>query len=406
MANRSYKYRIYPTKEQAELINKTIGCCRQVYNTLLADCIKQYEDTGKSKVDSYKPIRDRFDYMKEVDAQALNYSRYFLNEAFQNFFKSMKGSRKGRRVGYPKFHRKSSEGSYTTYGSGVRLEDGKMRLPKVGLVRVVRHRKFEGTIKHVTISRTPAYKYYISLCTNIGEEYVPSIKERRVVGIDMSYKELAVYSDGTSAGYPKYMKKYQRQLAHAQRTLSRRKGSRKGEEKSSNWRKTQRKVNAIYEKIRNSRKDFLDKESARISSAYDVAVVEDINMQDMANRGFGNGKTVNDIAFGTFRTMLEYKLRRKGGELVKADRWYPSSQLCSVCGFQNHGLKDLRIRKWTCPECGTEHDRDINAAVNLRNIYVPPLQRELMPVEGLETKVGLALADGGDFDEAGKMDVS
>ena len=179
----------------------------------------------------------------------------------------------------------------------------------------------------------------------------------------MSYKELAVYSDGTKAKYPKFYRKAQRKLAHVQRNFSRtKKGSKRHE-------KARLRVAKVFEKISNQRKDFLDKESARIARKYDAVVVEKLNMRAMANRGMKNGKTVNDIGFGMFRDMLRYKLGRNLGQLIEADKFYPSSQLCSNCGFKNIAVKNLTVREWDCPQCGLHHDRDINAAINLKNYY-------------------------------------
>ena len=354
----TYKYRIYPTQEQSELINKTIGCARFVYNTLLADCKKQYEETGKSKIKTPASLKSEYKWLK-VDSFALCNVQLHLQTAYKNFF-----SKKSR---FPEFHSKhKSAMTYTTNNNAgqIRIEKGKLRLPKVRLVKIVLHRFCKGTIKSVTVSKTKTNKYFVSILTEQQPAIIEKdITQEKVLGIDMSFKELAVYSDGTKAKYPMYYRKSQKELAHMQRNFSRTKVGSKRHEKA------RLKVAKVYEKISNQRKDFLDKESYRIATAYDTVVIEDINMRSLANKGMRNGKTVNDIGFGEFKQMLEYKLNRNLGQLIKADKFYPSSQLCSVCGFKNIVVKNLDIREWICPECNTHHDRDVNAALNLVKYY-------------------------------------
>ena len=356
---RAYKYRIYPTQEQAELINKTIGCARFVYNTLLADAKKQYEETGKSKIKTPASLKTEYEWLKEVDSFALCNSQLHIQTAYKNFF--------NKTAKFPEFHSKhKSNQTYTTNNNAgqIRIENGKLKLPKLGFIKIVLHRFCKGKVKSVTVSRTPTNKYFVSILT----EQIPEIAEKditqeKVLGIDMSYKELAVYSDGTKAKYPMFYRKAQRKIAHTQRNFSRtQKGSKRHE-------KARLRVAKVYEKISNQRKDFLEKESARIAREYDVVVVEKLNMRAMANRGMKNGKTVNDIGFGMFREMLRYKLGRSLKQLIEADKFYPSSQLCSKCGFKNIAVKNLNIREWDCPQCGVHHDRDINAAINLKNYY-------------------------------------
>lgn len=355
----TYKYRIYPTQEQAELINKTIGCARFVYNALLADCKKQYEETGKSKVRTPAALKSKYEWLKEVDSFALCNVQLHLQTAYKNFF--------SKQSGFPKFHSKhKSAMTYTTNNNAgqIRIEKGKLKLPKVGLVKIVLHRFCKGTIKSVTVSKTKTNKYFVSILTEQQPAIIEKdITQEKVLGIDMSFKDLAVYSDGTKAKYPMYYRKSQRKLAHVQRNFSRTKVCSKRHEKA------RLKVAKVYEKISNQRKDFLDKESYRIATTYDTVVIEDINMRSLANKGMRNGKTVNDIGFGEFKRMLEYKLNRNLSQLIKADKFYPSSQLCSVCGFKNIAVKNLDIREWICPECNTHHDRDINAAINLVKYY-------------------------------------
>ena len=354
-----YKYRIYPTKEQAELINKTIGCARFVYNTLLADAKKQYEETGKSKIKTPALLKKDYEWLKEVDSFALCNSQLHLQTAYKRFFNNTSK--------FPEFHSKhNGKQTYTTNNNvgQIRIENGKLRLPKIGLVKIILHRFCNGSIKSVTVRKTSTNKYFVSILTEQKPKVIEKdVTQEKVLGIDMSFKELAVYSDGTKAKYPMYFRKAQKKLAHAQRNFSRtQKGSKRHE-------KARLKVAKVYEKMSNQRKDFLDKESARITKEYDVVVIEKLNMRSMANKGMRNGKTVNDIGFGMFKEMLRYKLSNNLGQLIEADKFYPSSQLCSNCGFKNIAVKNLSVREWDCPQCGAHHDRDINAATNLKNFY-------------------------------------
>ena len=356
---KAYRYRIYPTQEQIEQINKTIGCARFVYNTLLADAKKQYEETGRSKVKSYGFLVKDFAWLKEADSSALAYARINLCKAYNNFFK--------KRTNFPVFHSKhSTRQSYITqakHKGSICIKNGKLRLPKLGLVKAVFHCYCKGKIKRVTIIKTSTNKYYASVLTEIEPQIIEKdVTVKKVLGIDMSFKELAVYSDGTKAKYPMYYRKAQKKLAHVQRNLSRtQKGSKRHE-------KARLRVAKVNEKISNQRKDFLDKESARIAREYDVVVIEKLNMRSMANRKKRYGKTVNDIGFGMFKEMLRYKLSNNLEQLVEADKFYPSSQLCSNCGFKNIAVKNLSVREWDCPQCGSHHDRDINAAINLMKL--------------------------------------
>lgn len=393
--NKTFKYRIYPTEEQKTLINKTIGCCRKVYNELFQDTETHYRETGKFKVKPYTEIRKKYDFMKEVDAQALNQTARHLERAYKDFFKSNKGK--------PKLKPWTSYGSYTTYISNCidnskYLKHSNLYIPKVGEVKVKWHRKFEGQIKHLTISRTPSQEYYVAVCTEVKYDLPPKKDitiDSKVLGIDMAMNQGGIYSDGTSMNMPNLTKKYQRKLAHLQRELSRRQGARKGEEKSSNFRKTQLKINRLYRNMVNERTDFLNKESYRISSNYDAVVIEDLNLQTMSCRKtkkktangtkkvtkkkyFCYGKSIRNNAFGKFKCMLQYKLDRTGGTLVKAkqDKNFASSQICSNCGEKNPLVKDLSVKSWKCPSCGydhtiiingVQHGRDYNAAKNLKN---------------------------------------
>lgn len=354
-----YKYRIYPSQEQAELINKTIGCARFVYNQMLAVAEKQYKENKTKRFITPASLKTEFEWLKDVDSLALCNAQMNLIKAYNNYYLKI--------AKLPKFHSKhGSRQTYTTNNvrNNIRIENGMLRLPKIGCVKTVFHRRCNGKIKNVTVERTSTNKYFVSILT----EQSPKVIEKdttneKVLGIDMSYKELAVYSDGTKAKYPMYYRKAQKKLAHVQRNFSRTQKDSKRHEKA------RLKVAKVYEKISNQRKDFLDKESARIAKEYDVVVIEKLNLKHLSNKKLHCGKTIYDLGFGMFKDMLKCKLSNNLGQLIEADKFYPSSQLCSNCGFKNIAVKNLNIREWDCPNCGVHHDRDINAAINLKNYY-------------------------------------
>lgn len=363
---KAYKYRIYPTKEQEILIQKTFGCVRFIYNRLLSDAQEEYKTNGKGKIFTPARYKEEFEWLKEVDSMALCNAQMNVKTAFSNFFRKLKQGRKGRKAGFPKFHSKhSGKRTYTTncINSSIRIESKKLKLPKLGLVDIVLHRFCVGTIKSATISQNPNGTYYVSILT----EQTPTITSRmidqeKIVGIDMSFSDCAVLSDGTKTKFQRWYRKSEKKLAKAQRKLSRKvKGS-------SNRNKARIKVACIHQNISDQRKDFLNKLSFHVAENYDVAVVENINLQGIAG-ALKFGKSVHDIGFGMFRSMLEQKMKDRLKTFVKADKWFASSQLCSDCGYKNVATKNLSLREWVCPKCGVLHNRDINAGKNLVNWY-------------------------------------
>lgn len=358
---RAYKVRLYPTSEQANLFDRTFGCVRLVYNLIREDYIKSYEETGRGVFKTPAKYKDKLPFLRDVDSQALNYAQMHIQTAYKNFFASLKGKR--RKVGYPKPKtKKRSKRSFSTYnGSGaIRIEGGKLRLPKTGLVKAVFHRHIPGRIRNVTVSQTAKGHYYASILT----EYEPQITERpprkkeKVLGIVFSFGALGVPSQGTIPKYPRWYRRAEKKLAREQKKLSRKK---KG---SANREKQRRKVVAVHEKMANQRKDYAHKLSYRLAKKYDTVVVEDIDLQAMA-QGLRNGKPVYDAGFGMFRVFLEYKLQDRLKQLVKADRHFAPSQICSDCGEKSPAVKDVSVRQLTCPHCGTAHDRDVSSAINL-----------------------------------------
>ena len=363
--NKAYRYRLYPDKEQSELINKTFGCVRFVYNKMLAERKEKYEQhkddketLKKMKYTTPADYKDEFDWLREVDSLALSNAQLNLNTAYKNFFRD-------KSIGFPKFKsRHKDRKSYTTNnqkGTIRIIDNSHIRIPKLKDVKIKLHRQIPSDceIKSTAISQTASGKYYISIITEYDTEIqsVPICMDN-VIGLDYSSKALYIDNFGTSADYPKYYRKMEAKLKREQRKLSKRmKGGK-------NRNKQRQKVAKLYEKVSNQRKDFLHKQSRQIANAYDAVAVEDLNMRGMA-QGLKLAKSTNDNGFGMFRTFLKYKLREQGKQLVIIDKWYPSSKTCHVCGAINNKLT-LADRVWTC-SCGTIHDRDINAAINIKN---------------------------------------
>ena len=358
-AQRAYRFRLYPGREQEKLFHRTFGCCRFVYNRMLADKKAMYEETGKTKRLTPAGYKKDFPWLKEVDSLALANVQLHLEAAFVRFFEPGKNR-------YPRFKSKHrSRKSYTTnvVNGNITLEDGRLRLPKAGPVRIRQHRRIpEGyVLKSVTVSMEPSGKYYASLLYEYParENQTPGAdrEDAKALGIDFAMRGMAVFSDGSRAEYPGYYRLAQERLARDQRRLSKcKKGSR-------NYEKQKRRVALRHEKIRNQRKDYLHKLSRDLADRYDAIAVEDIDMQAMS-RSLHFGKSVADNSFGAFRTMLAYKLEEQGKAFVKVGRFFPSSKMCSRCG---NVKKELRLdeRVYRC-SCGLCMDRDLNAAVNIR----------------------------------------
>ena len=372
MRNIAYQYRLYPDSSQQVMLKKTFGCCRFIYNRMLYDKKAAYEKDRKMPRITPAAYKKEYEWLKEVDSLALANVQLHLEKAYQRFFDSSANR-------YPRYKSKhDSSQSYTTnvVNGNIRIEGNRIRLPKVGMVKIRLHRKApeEWRLKSVTVRMEASGEYYASLLyeENSPKRAVPAALDResenqafqgkdhrdtRILGIDYAMHGLAVFSDGTRADYPGYYRKGQEKLAREQRRLSRcRKGSR-------NYEKQRRKAAKCHRKVRNQRKDFQHKLSRKIADRYDAVAVEDINMKGMS-RSLHFGKSVMDNGYGMFREMLGYKLERQGKKLIKVDRFYPSSKRCSCCGAIKEELR-LDERIYICA-CGNRMDRDINAAVNIR----------------------------------------
>ncbi|MDR1641051.1 MAG: transposase [Clostridiales bacterium] len=351
---KAFVFRIYPNREQATLFAKTFGCVRFIYNKMLGDMIAHYE-THKTKLKTWPAkYKEKFPWLKEVDGSALGYAYLNLLTAFNNFFAG--------RCNYPKFKSKHKDrDSYTTYlrNGNIKLNGDTITLPKTGAVKIVMHREIPAGYKpkSCTVSRSREGKYYVSILFEYDEVIVDK-KVNTAIGLDFAMKSLYVDNEGNSADYPRFYRMSEKQLAKAQRRLSKCKIGGK------NYRKQRIKVAKRHAKTANQRKDFLHKESRRITNAYDVVFIEDLDMQRMG-RGLRLGKSVHDVGWGMFTRFLGYKLAAQGKKLVKVGQLFPSSKMCSKCGNVKDKLL-LSERTYTCCECGNVMDRDENAAINIK----------------------------------------
>lgn len=373
---KTYKFRLYPNSTQEVLLNKTFGCTRFVYNRMLAERQDVYANLKDDKEKLYshkytteKEYKKEFEWLKEVDSVALQQSRVDLDMAYKNFFKSVSGKRRGKRIGFPKFKsKKINRHTYRTINVNnnidIVFENKRLKLPKLKWVKYSDDRIFNGIIKNVTVEKTPTGKYFACI---LVEEYINTKihqvnSNSRPVGLDYNSKNLFTDNQGEIGNYPKFYRKYEKKLAKEQRTLSRR-------EKGSNRRNKQRiKVTRVHEKISNSRRDFQQKLSTQIVRDYDVIGIETLNMQAMS-QCLNLAKSTLDNAWGSFVGMLEYKCDWYGKHLVFADKWYASTKTCSNCGYKNTELT-LSDREWDCPICKAHHHRDVNAGINLMNLAV------------------------------------
>ncbi len=353
--NAVYRFRIYPNKERQELFAKTFGCVRFVYNRMLAEKMEYYESTGRNLKVTPAKYKAEFPWLKEVDSLALCNAQLHLQAAYKNFFRDPS-------VGFPKFKsKKKPVRSYTTncVNRNIQLMDGKLKLPKAGWVKIKQHRRIreDEVLKGATICQEADGNYYVSLLYEREEQQMQPKVPVNAVGLDFSMTGLYVASDGEQGSYPRYYRMSQEKLAREQRKLSHcEKGSRRYE-------KQKRKVARLHSHVAHQRKDFLHKASRKITNSYDVVCIEDLDMKAMS-RGLHFGKSVADNGWGMFTNFLGYKLEREGKQLVRIDRWYPSSKTCSRCGRVKPSL-ELGERIYNC-SCGNQMDRDFNASINIR----------------------------------------
>ncbi len=363
----AYKYRIYPNSEQKVFFAKCFGCVRFFYNKSLSDMNEIYKSTGKYKNITPASYKEDYSFLKEVDSLALSNAQLNRNIAFKDFMKQNYKNNKDK----PNFKSKRNNQSYTTnmVKGNIKISSNNryISIPKCPRIRIKKHRDFIGTIKSITVSRTTDNKYYMSL---LVETDVKPLKENNnTIGLDLGLKDLIVDSNGHKYKNHKYLTKSQDKLAREQRKLSKMvKGSR-------NRNKQRIKIAKLHKKIYNQRNDYLHKLSKKIIDENQIICIESLSVKGMMNDS-KLARNISDVSWSRFVSMLIYKADWYGRKVIKVSSTYPSSQLCSICSYKNSITKDLAIRKWTCPKCGSIHDRDINAAKNILSKGIETLTKD------------------------------
>ncbi|MDN3399137.1 IS200/IS605 family element RNA-guided endonuclease TnpB [Psychrobacter sp. APC 3426] len=375
---KAHKVRLYPNEEQQIFFAKSFGCTRFIWNRMLSDKIDHYNEHKTELKNTPAHYKKEFEWLKEVDSLALANVQQNLRAAYSKFFKGL---------GFPKFKKKGIKDSYTTNNQKgtVAITDSTVKLPKIGHINAKFPSKVNGLIKSATISRTPSGKYYVSLLVETIVE--PLLKTHSRIGIDLGLTDFIVLSDGSKVANPTFLSKLQHKLAREQKILAKRRAVAKANQRklsdSRNYQKQKVKVAKVYEKITNIRKDFLHKLSFTLIKNHDVIAIEDLNVKGMVkNRKLS--KAISDRSWSAFTIMLAYKADWYGKEVVKVDRWYPSSKTCSGCGhLLTKAELPLQVRSWNCPSCLQSNDRDINASINILNEGLRLVTLKTVGVTGL-----------------------
>jgi putative transposase len=360
MQHQAVKVRLYPTTEQQEILSQHFGCSRWWWNYALNLCIETYQATGKglsqSALNAFLPKlkkQEETQWLSECYSQVLQATTLNLVTAYKNFFEG--------RAKYPRFKSQKNKQSIQ-YPQSVKVVDNCLKFPgRVGIVKAKLHRPIEGTIKTVTISMTPSGKYYVSVLMELEGSNSTATTDGKIAGIDLGLKDFAIVNDGIKTSKyanPKHLAKHERNLKRKQKKLARKEKGSKSRDKARIL------VARVHERVSNVRQDYLHKLSRKLVDDNQVIVVESLNTKGMV-RNHKLAKAISDVGWGMFVNFLQYKLDREGKVLVEIHRWFPSSKLCSNCHYQVDEMP-LDVRTWTCPNCGTHHDRDGNAAINIR----------------------------------------
>ena len=356
---RAYKIRLYPNKTQRSFFNKTFGCCRVIYNEMLYELQNSYKNGTKlNKCDLFKKIKSKYNWMTQSDSQGLCNTYQDLNSAYNNFF--------SKRAKFPKFKKKKDKNSYRNGMMQKTIEklipnENHIFIPKAGLVEFREDYDFSRLgikkIYNITVERSKTGKYYCSICVDV--EILEYEHTGEVIGIDLGIKDLIIDSNGNKYSNPKYQEKVEKKIKHLQRLYSKKK---KG---SKNQEKVKIKLATAHEKLSNKRKDNLHKLTTKLIKENDIICIENLNVKGM-NKNHKLAKVIQDASFGTLVNMLKYKATWHNRKIIEVGRFYPSSKLCSSCGHRMQYM-GLEVRNWTCPVCHSKHDRDVNAAINIKN---------------------------------------